>query len=354
MNLEKAEKERDQLKQTLEKFQNSSKSLNDLLENQVIDKFNTGLRYSAATAASPAVENFVNLSDKSGSDKGYHSVPLPLTGNFKPRKPDLTFMNEIVESENLDVTTVVTPSNEKTVKNKGVFYRVESNTVRRECCALINEELMSDGKKKTIFPTVSKIEFVGPKQPEKPVRKPVKCAEMYRSRATVNSAKPKAVHNVVKRNRFHDIKASACWVWKRKNRVIDHGMKITEIVQESGISLVQHDAEIQGRHEHEPEFDLDAANVLVTTAGAEISIASPEVKIADDSIEDITAETLVYIRRSAGKAKDKIKIEESESAMTKTKRQQEQERLGFEVAVRLQAELDKEERQRISKAEGLI
>ncbi|GJV38853.1 hypothetical protein Tco_1417293, partial [Tanacetum coccineum] len=32
----------------------------------------------------------------------------------------------------------------------------------------------------------------------------------------------------------------------------------------------------------------------------------------------------------------------------------EQERLGFEVAMKLQAELDKEERQRISRAEGLI
>ncbi|GJY64547.1 hypothetical protein Tco_0466007 [Tanacetum coccineum] len=111
MNWEKAEKERDQLKQTLEKFQNSSKSLNDLLESQVIDKFKTGLGYSTATA----VESFVNLSDKSGSDKGYHSVPPPLTGNFKPRKPDLTFMDEIVESENLDVTTVVTPCNDKRV-----------------------------------------------------------------------------------------------------------------------------------------------------------------------------------------------------------------------------------------------
>ncbi|GKB93336.1 hypothetical protein Tco_0979473 [Tanacetum coccineum] len=181
MNLEKAKKERDQLKQTLEKFQNSSKSLNNILESQVIDKFKTGLGYDAATAASPAVESFVNLTDKSGSDKGYHSVPPPLTGNFIPRKPDLTFMDEIVESENLDVTTVVTPSNEKTVENKGVFNTVESNTVRRECCASINEELVSDGKKKTVFPTVSKIEFVGPKQPEKPVRKPVKYAEMYRS-----------------------------------------------------------------------------------------------------------------------------------------------------------------------------
>ncbi|GKD44975.1 hypothetical protein Tco_1269620, partial [Tanacetum coccineum] len=75
MNLEKAEKERDQLKQTLEKFQHSSKSLNNILENQVIDKFKTGLGYDAATV----VESFVNLTDKSGSDKGYQSVPPPLS-----------------------------------------------------------------------------------------------------------------------------------------------------------------------------------------------------------------------------------------------------------------------------------
>ncbi|GJU49547.1 hypothetical protein Tco_1219102 [Tanacetum coccineum] len=423
MKLEKVEKERDQLKQTLEKFQNSSKSLNDLLESQVIDKSKTGLGYDAATTASPAVESFVNLSDKSGSDKGYHSVPPPLTGNFIPRKPDLTFMDEIVKSENLDVTTVVTPSNDKTVENKGVFNTVESNIVRKECCALINEELVSDGKKKTVFPTVSKIEFVRPKQPEKPVRKPVKYVEMYRSqrhkgnqrnwnnqksqqlgsdfvmynkacfvcgsfdhqkkdyskrmvkpvwnnarrvnhqnstrmthpnskrnmipqavlmrpglkiintarsRAAVNVVKPKAVHNAVKRNRFHDVKALACWVWKPKNRVIDH------VSKHNNASIIL------------KKFDYIDAQGRFNTA-------SPEVKTAGDSIEDIAAETLVYIRRSAAKAKDKgkAKMEESESAMTKTKRQQEQERLGFIVAVRLQAEFNKEERQRISRAEGL-
>ncbi|GKE68502.1 putative ribonuclease H-like domain-containing protein [Tanacetum coccineum] len=51
-------------------------------------------------------------------------------GNFIPRKPDLTFVDEIVESENLDVTIVVTPSNNKTVENKGVSNTVESNVVR--------------------------------------------------------------------------------------------------------------------------------------------------------------------------------------------------------------------------------
>ncbi|GJZ96153.1 retrotransposon ORF1 [Tanacetum coccineum] len=100
MKLEKAEKERDQLKQTLEKFQNSSKSLNDLLESQVIDKFKKGLGYSAATAASPTVESFMNLTNKSGSDKGYQTVPLPLSRTFIPGKPYLTFIDEIVESMN--------------------------------------------------------------------------------------------------------------------------------------------------------------------------------------------------------------------------------------------------------------
>ncbi|GJS76953.1 putative ribonuclease H-like domain-containing protein [Tanacetum coccineum] len=135
--LEKAEKERDELKLTLEKFQNSSKSLNNLLESQVIDKFKTGLGYNAAssTAASPAVESFVNSSEmlenqennKSKSDKGYHAVPPPFTGNFIPFKPDLTFMDEIVESENMDVTTIVTPSNVKTVESNHESADVKSN-----------------------------------------------------------------------------------------------------------------------------------------------------------------------------------------------------------------------------------
>ncbi|GJR97400.1 hypothetical protein Tco_0269574 [Tanacetum coccineum] len=41
----------------------------------------------------------------------------------------------------------------------------------------------------------------------------------------VNVAKPKAAYNVVKRNRFNDVKASACWVWMLKNRVVDHVSK---------------------------------------------------------------------------------------------------------------------------------
>ncbi|GKF80751.1 hypothetical protein Tco_0239353, partial [Tanacetum coccineum] len=65
--------------------------------------------------------------NKSKSDKGYHAVPPPFTGNFIPHKPDLTFMDEIVKSENLDVTTVVTPSNVKTVESNHESANVKSN-----------------------------------------------------------------------------------------------------------------------------------------------------------------------------------------------------------------------------------
>ncbi|GKC21492.1 hypothetical protein Tco_1023642 [Tanacetum coccineum] len=58
-----------------------------------------------------------------------------------------------------------------------------SNKVRKYLDAPMVEKLVSDDKleNKTIFPTIAKIEFVRPKQQEKPVRKLVKYAEMYRS-----------------------------------------------------------------------------------------------------------------------------------------------------------------------------
>ncbi|GJX33029.1 ribonuclease H-like domain-containing protein [Tanacetum coccineum] len=143
MNLEKAEKERDQLKQTLEKFQNSSKSLNNILESQVIDKFKTGLGYDAATAASPAVESFVNLTDKSGSDKGYHSVPPPLTGNFIPRKPDLTFVDEIVEIESnavrMNNTSAPIIEDWNSDDESEIDYTVRPNTEKIESVKTVRE-----------------------------------------------------------------------------------------------------------------------------------------------------------------------------------------------------------------------
>nr|GEY92811.1 hypothetical protein [Tanacetum cinerariifolium] len=131
-----------------------------------------------------------------------------------------------------------------------------------------------------------------------------------------------------------------------------HGRKIAAIDQDLAISLVQHDVQTQGRYGHDMKYDTSVFDS--TTIGAEISTTSPKVKTASVFVDDTVAETLVYIRRSEAKAKDKGKciMEESESPMImtkRTKRQQKQERLGLEAAVKLQEELDKEERQRITK-----
>nr|GFA37056.1 hypothetical protein [Tanacetum cinerariifolium] len=77
------------------------------------------------------------------------------------------------------------------------------------------------------------------------------------------------------------------------------GRKIAVIDQDPDISLVQHDVEVKGRHEQEIKFET----------------------------EDI----------------------KSEPEQTTTKLQQRQEKAGYEAAVRLQEQLDEEERQRIAR-----
>ncbi|GKE64873.1 hypothetical protein Tco_1519034, partial [Tanacetum coccineum] len=60
-----------------------------------------------------------------------------------------------------------------------------------------------------------------------PRRNMIPQAVLMKSRIkAVNTAKPKAAYNAVKRNRlFNAVKASACWVWMPKNRVVDHVSK---------------------------------------------------------------------------------------------------------------------------------
>nr|GEV21024.1 hypothetical protein [Tanacetum cinerariifolium] len=120
-----------------------------------------------------------------------------------------------------------------------------------------------------------------------------------------------------------------------------YGRKIEEFYQDPDISLIQHDAEIQGRYDQDMKFNLDfdaakevstaekevstaktvfTTGAAITTASVDVSLVSPTRRVS--TADDITmAETLVYIRRSV--AKDKV--------------------------MRLQEELDEEERQRMAR-----
>nr|GFB37409.1 hypothetical protein [Tanacetum cinerariifolium] len=87
---------------------------------------------------SPAIEGFVNSfkileKQENKSDKGYHEVPPPFTGNYMPSKRDLRLIDEHFESESVDVSTI-SSSNGKTVKTvdlKGVVSKEEPKPVKK-------------------------------------------------------------------------------------------------------------------------------------------------------------------------------------------------------------------------------
>nr|GEV97025.1 hypothetical protein [Tanacetum cinerariifolium] len=84
-----------------------------------------------------------------------------------------------------------------------------------------DEEMnQSKSEQKKVKPSIPKIEFVKPKQPEKKARKTIKQIENPRQ----NTYRPRVV-NVVQGNGVNVVKASACWVWKPKTKAIDHVSK---------------------------------------------------------------------------------------------------------------------------------
>nr|GEW18212.1 RNA-directed DNA polymerase, eukaryota, reverse transcriptase zinc-binding domain protein [Tanacetum cinerariifolium] len=92
--LKKAKKERDEIKITLEKFENSSKTLNKMLDSQMNDKYKTGV--------------------------GYHAVPPPYTRNFMPPKPNLILadVDKYVVSETVTSVPTVATKKAKTSESK--------------------------------------------------------------------------------------------------------------------------------------------------------------------------------------------------------------------------------------------
>ncbi|GJW53333.1 hypothetical protein Tco_0097418 [Tanacetum coccineum] len=79
--------------------------------------------------------------------------------------------------------------------------------------------------------------------------------------------------------------------------------------------------------------------------GRKIFTTTEEVYTAEKEVN--TAEPVSTAGASLVKDKGKVIMEEAETIQTKTKLQIEQERLSYEEALRLQAEIDEEERQRI-------
>ncbi|GKA54684.1 putative ribonuclease H-like domain-containing protein [Tanacetum coccineum] len=123
---------------------------------------------------------------------GYNVVPPPYTGNFMPPKHDLSFsgreefMNEPIVSE----------------------------TAGKKRCSPETSELRLVQTSLKQLGRIMRVNTVSGKN-----------VNTARPKAVVNAARPKTVLNVVKGNQINVVKASACWVWKPKTKVLDHVSK---------------------------------------------------------------------------------------------------------------------------------
>nr|GEY34135.1 reverse transcriptase domain-containing protein [Tanacetum cinerariifolium] len=138
---EKAEKERDDLKLTLKKFQTSSKNLSKLLESQVYDKNGLGFdsqvfnsqvfdckelhSYESNNSVPKSLEN-----DRYKTGEGYHALPPPYTRNFMPLKPDLVFNDAPNASETVSNVVNVESSTNKPSKDMSKTLRPDAPIIK--------------------------------------------------------------------------------------------------------------------------------------------------------------------------------------------------------------------------------
>ncbi|GJV53961.1 hypothetical protein Tco_1449702 [Tanacetum coccineum] len=111
--LEIVQKEKDGIQFNVDKFENASKSLNKIIESQIVDNCKKGL--------------------------GYNAVPPPLTGNFMPLKPDLSFTG----LEEFTSKPIVENSEAKASEAK-------PKSVRKNNGAPIIEDWVSDSEEENI------------------------------------------------------------------------------------------------------------------------------------------------------------------------------------------------------------
>ncbi|GJZ61143.1 ribonuclease H-like domain-containing protein [Tanacetum coccineum] len=149
--LEIAQKEKDSIQFNVDKFENASKSLDKLIECQIVDNCKKGL--------------------------GYNAVPPPYTRNIMPPTPDLSFTGldkfvnkPVVEykKSNEEVSKVVRKSDDSPIIEDWVLDSEEEDVYQTKT------------EKKIVKPSIAKIEFFKPKQQKKTARKNVKQVEKNR------------------------------------------------------------------------------------------------------------------------------------------------------------------------------
>ncbi|GKC10027.1 putative ribonuclease H-like domain-containing protein [Tanacetum coccineum] len=171
---EKAEKERDDLKLTLEKFEKSFKNLSKLLNNQISDNLKSGLRYDSQMFNSQVFDSEEN--DKYKTGEGYHVVP-PYTRNFMPPQPDLVLADEDEYVFSKSVTSVPDIATSKAKNSESKPKESVSEPLIEDWISNSEDENETEPKSKQRKSSFAKVEFVKSNEHVKSPRESVKKVE---------------------------------------------------------------------------------------------------------------------------------------------------------------------------------
>nr|GEW70887.1 RNA-directed DNA polymerase, eukaryota, reverse transcriptase zinc-binding domain protein [Tanacetum cinerariifolium] len=188
--LEESLKEKDDLKLKLEKFETSSKNLTNLINSQISPKDKTGLGYdgqlnernlnnihmnksdvferASDSSVNESEEDNNQVNDRYKAGEGYHAVPPPYTGNFRPPRPNLSFawLDDSVFKSTLSETVISVHETETSASKTSKESMEKPKTVRSS--ASLTEEWESDSDDDCVIrplieqnkPSYAKINFV--------------------------------------------------------------------------------------------------------------------------------------------------------------------------------------------------
>ncbi|GJZ76596.1 hypothetical protein Tco_0641268 [Tanacetum coccineum] len=261
--LEIVQKEKDGIQLNVDKFENASKSLNKLIKCQIVDNCKKGLGCNAVSP--PYIGNFMPLKPNlsfTGLDEFANNPVVEnckaISSEEEPKKvrnnDDASIIEEWVsdsEEENVSQTKtkkkIVKPSiakiefvklkqQEKTARKtiKQVeHHRQNTYSPRGNQRNWNNMIQVNTAHSKPTLNAARPMSYLS-KTTHSTVKRPIHKNISFKNSninqrvntvrdKNVNTARSKPVVNAVKGNNINAFKALACWVWKPKTKVLDHG-----------------------------------------------------------------------------------------------------------------------------------
>ncbi|GJS99890.1 ribonuclease H-like domain-containing protein [Tanacetum coccineum] len=280
--LEMAQKQKDEIQLTVENFENSSKNIRKLIDCQIVDKCKTGLGYnvipppykrkfmppkpdlsfsgleefiSEPIVIKPVAENSEAMAGEAKpkavrKNNGALIIEDWVSDNEEDDVPQAKILKETFKPSFAKIEFVKPKHQEKTARKIVNHVDCKKNIVTR--AVLMKSSLVSvnTARQVNVAHTKTTVNAARPmsylsKIAHLTVKRPIhknttfknsnfnqrvnivkdKNVNIVRPKAVVNVVRLKAVVNAVKGNNVNNVKASSCWVWKPKNKVLHHVSK---------------------------------------------------------------------------------------------------------------------------------